>query len=542
MESANRPKTKAELLLIVEKLIQENAEYRKENAEYRRENDSLKNDNRNLRNNNYFLEEILKARERMLFGRKSEKLTDDEMQDWLFDEPEFVVEKKSTQREETIEIPAHARKKRGRKAIPDNLPRREIIHDISEEEKKCSCCGRSRPRIGEDVSEELEYKPAELIVNKHVYVKYGPCSCKNETSSPVIMRAPQVSRLVPGGMAGPGLLAHLATCKYADGLPFYRMERIFKRLGIDYSRQTMCNQMIAVSRACQDVIDLMWKEVRAGPLLQLDETTVQVLHEPERSASQKSYMWVTVGYHKETKVVLFHYHPSRSGEVAKTLTDGYRGYIQTDGYAAYTAVGEREGIIHIGCWAHARRKFFEAKADILIPGLSDRALALIAKIFAIDNKCLEAKKDLVDSEFIERRRKQTKPVLDELKTLVDSNIATVPEQSNLGKALAYLSCQWPKLIRYLEQPFLRPDNNQAENAIRPFVIGRKNWLFSNTPLGAHASAAIYSLVETARANKLEPYSYLKYLFTLIPKTPHEQLSMLLPNRIDPLVLDRTVEN
>jgi transposase len=251
-------------------------------------------------------------------------------------------------------------------------------------------------------------------------------------------------------------------------------------------------------------------------------------------------MWVTVGYYEEKKVILFHYHPSRSGEVARKLTDGYRGYIQTDGYAAYTAVGEREGIHHVGCWAHARRKFFDAKADIQIPGLAERALALIAKLFAVDNKCLESKKDLADSEFIERRRKQSKPVLDELKTLVDSNISKVPEGFNLWKAFVYVSGQWPKLIRYLEQSFLRPDNNAAENAIRPFVIGRKNWLFANTPLGAHASAAIYSLVETARANNLEPYVYLKFLFTMIPVTSYEQLPTLLPNRIDPLVLNETV--
>jgi transposase len=529
------PQTKAGLLEYIEKLIQEINRYEKENLR-------LGNDNHKLELDNFWLHEQLEARNRRLFGRSSEKLTAEEIKGWLFNELELTVaEAKPEVEEETIEVPEHTRRKPGRRPLSPTLPRHEIEHDLPPEEKACPGCGKERPRIGEDVTEELEYKPAELYVNRHVYPKYGPCGCEQSQSDPkarAIESAPYVKRLIPGGLAGPGLLAHLATCKFADGLPFYRMEKILKRYGVDYSRATMCYQMISVSRACQDILELMWKDVRGSPLLHLDETPVQVLREPEREAGQKSYMWVTVGRHEGKKIVLFHYHPSRSGAVAEELTKGYRGYIQTDGYAAYSAVGEREGIVHVGCWAHARRKFFEALGEQRHPGLARRAIVMIGKLFAIDKKLLALLENgkISEIEFVDKRRHRSLPVLTEFKGWLDAHIAEVTPKSDLGKALHYASSQWPKLLRYLDHAFLRPDNNTVENAIRPFVIGRNNWLFANTPLGAHASAALYSLVETAKANGLDPNAYLKYLFTMLPVTPKEKLLALLPHRIDPALL------
>jgi transposase len=336
IDSNQLPQTKEGLLEYIETLIQKN----KINEDVI---ERLKQDNKTLTVNVLWLEEQLAARNRKLFGRSSEKLSAAEIKGWLFDEAELTVTEEKPEvevEEETVEVPAHTRKKPGRRKLPAALPRRDIVHDLPVEEKACACCGKERPRIGEDATEELEYVPAKLMVNRHVYPKYGPCGCEQSKADETIrsiVSSPAVKRLIPGGLAGPGLLAHLATCKFADGLPFYRMEKILARYGIEYPRSTMCRQMIAVSRACQDLLKLMWEDARGSPLLHLDETTVQVLKEPERSASQKSYMWVTVGYRQGKKIVLFHYHQSRSKAVAEELTKGYRGYIQTDGYAAYSA-------------------------------------------------------------------------------------------------------------------------------------------------------------------------------------------------------------
>ncbi len=531
------PQTKEGLLDYVEELLQ------KYNA-CENEITSLKSDNKKLSLEVLWLEERLAARDRKLFGRSSEKLSDEEIKGWLFDEAELTVTEEKPEvevEEETVEVPAHVRKKPGRRKLSGLLPTRDELHDLSPEEKKCACCGKERPRIGEETTKELEYVPAKVEVIRHVYPKYGPCSCERSKADATIrpiVTAPAVKRLIPGGMAGPGLLAYLATCKFADGLPFYRMEKILARSGIDYPRATMCGQMIAGSRACQDILKLMWEDARGSPVLHLDETTVQVLKEPERSASQKSYMWVTVGYHQGKKIVLFHYHQSRSKPVAEHLTERYRGFIQTDGYAAYNAVGKREGITHVGCWGHARRDFFEAQKGKRQPSLARRALILIGKLFAIDKKyrALWESGKLSADEFVAKRRKQSLPVLAQIKAFVEAHIAEATPSSHLGQAMGYVTNQWEKLIRYLDHPFLHPDNNIVENAIRPFVVGRKNWLFADTPLGAHASAALYSLIETAKANGLDPYAYLKYLFTMLPVTPKEKLIDLLPHRLDPSLL------
>jgi transposase len=543
IDAENLPEKRAELVLLVERMIRDNNEYKNkneslanDNLKLEKDNEKLGIDNLKLANDNLWLNEQLKARNRRIFGRSSEKLSAEEMNGWLFDELEVTVtEEKPEVEEETIEVPARARKKPGRRPLPSTLPRRKELHDLCAPEKSCSCCGKERPRIGEDVTEELEYVPAQLYVKRHVYPKYGPCGCKKNkagVNTRTVVSAPYLKRLIPGGLAGPGLLAHLATCKFADGLPFYRMEKILERYGVEYPRATMCNQMISVSRACQDVLGLMWEDARSSPLLHLDETTVQVLNEPGREASQKSYMWVTVGYYEGKKVILFHYHPTRSGEVAKRLTEGYQGYIQTDGYAAYNAVGKQKGITHVGCWAHVRRKFFDAKGNSESPGLAKQALSMIGKLFTIDKKLLSLEGKISAAEFVRTRRFRSLPVLKKFKTWVDMHIDEVAPSLDLGRAMAYVRSQWPQLTRYLEQAYIRPDNNAVENAIRPFVIGRKNWLFANTPLGAHASAALYSLIETAKANSLDPYSYLKFLFERIPAATRGDLPALLPHRVD----------
>ncbi len=493
------------------------------------------------------MEEKLLILQSRFFARKTEKLSkEDDEQGRLFDEAEEWGDKASTEesqdkeevQEEEIVIKEHSRKKKGRKPIPENLPREEVVHDLTDEEKQCACCNEKRPLLGEEVTEELDIIPAQIKVLKHVRKKYGPCKCagsKENNEKPIII-ASKPARIIPGSIASAGLLAYVLTNKFVDALPFYRQEKIFKRINVEVSRATMSNWTISTARACGDLIDLLWELVRESPLIQMDETTLQVINEPDKSINSKSYMWVTLGYLDGKKIVLFHYHSSRRKEVVSNLLKNYSGYLQTDGYAGYNEVGARPGMFHVGCFAHARRYFMDAKKVHKKKSSADMAISFIRDIYRIEKK-LRAKLDeeeISSEDFVLQRRKEVEPVLEKFHKWLLKKVVEVVPGSLLGKAINYTLNEWNKLIRYLDLEILTPDNNRSENAIRPFVIGRKNWLFSNNPRGAHSSATIYSLIETAKANGLEPYRYLRYIFTKIPLAKsRDDLIKLLPMNLTP---------
>ncbi|MGE5797880.1 MAG: IS66 family transposase, partial [Ignavibacteria bacterium] len=438
------------------------------------------------------------------FGKSSEKTTDlDQGQKLLFNEAEDgsviePVDDKTENKDEFITVPEHKRKKTGRKPIPANIPREERLHDLPEEEKKCSCCGKERPRINEHTAEELDIIPAEIKAIKHIYPIYGPCACEASRTKeePEVIQAPAVPRIIPKSIVAPGLLAHILVSKFCDSLPFYRQEKMFDRIGIGIGRANMCNWTIQASSASGDILEMMWQDSLCSELVQMDETTVQVLKEPGRAAESKSYMWVTVGYKGDKKIILYHYHPSRSQQIPLTLLKGYTGYLQTDGYEGYDAAMKAlPDIIHVGCFAHARRKFVEAGCAGKNPGATHVALAYIQEIYKIEK--ILRNQGLAADEFVAGRKQKVIPVLEKFHDWLVLKREQVPPSLKLGGAINYTLNEWPKLIRYLDAACLTPDNNRAENAIRPFVLGRKNWLFSDTPLGAHASAAFYSIIETA---------------------------------------------
>jgi transposase len=260
----------------------------------------------------------------------------------------------------------------------------------------------------------------------------------------------------------------------------------------------------------------------------MDETPLQVLHEPNRPAESKSYMWVRVGSKGDgRRIVLYNYSPHRSSEVAESLLKGYKGALQTDGYSGYNSVSAWKGIWHVGCTLHSRRKFFEAHVGAKEKGHAKTGLKYIKKLYRIEHELRD--RDLSDEEFVVARRKAAAPVLREFKKWMESMATTVPPQSLLGQAVSYTLSEYRRLVRYLKYAYLTPDNNVAEQAIRPFALGRKNWLFANTPLGAHASAAMFSLVETAKANNLDPSHFLCRLFEELPEADiEEKLEKLLP--------------
>lgn len=492
----------------------------------------------NLRSKYDLLEEQFRLLKNTLYGRKSEKYVAEEStpQISLFNEAEEVAKTSaSEEKAEEVTATAYKRAKGGRRPLPPELPRVEVIHDLSESEKICGC-SEELSRIGSEVSEKLDIVPAKMQVIRNIRYKYACNSCEGvESEGGAVKIAPLPPQLIPQGIATPGLVAHVATSKYADSLPLYRQEEIFERLGVELGRATMANWMIDVGNRCEPLMVLFQKEIRSGPLINMDETPVQVLNEPGRSNTSKSYMWVFRGGDVKRPTLVFHYDPSRSGDVPKKYLDGYQGYIQTDGYQGYNAIGEHPGIVHLGCWVHVRRKFMDVIKAIAKGGKkkghADTAIEYIRQIYAIESEA--DVKELTAVERYQLRQKKSVPLLREIRKWLDDISPKAPPQSFLGKAVTYTLNQWERLERYTLDGLLRPDNNRAENAIRPFVVGRKNWLFAGHPRGADASATIYSLIVTAKANDLEPYRYLRYLFELLPMAATEaDYKALLPQYVD----------
>jgi transposase len=487
-----------------------------------------------------YLEEQLRLLRNELFGRKSEKPPrQDQDQIPLFGEPEQQKEADlPEQKEKTVDVPAHRRKKGGRKPLPENLPRVDVVHDISDEEKMCAC-GHMMSRIGHDECEKLDYIPAKIQVIRHIRPKYACKHCEGvESDGPTVKIAPPAIQLIPKSIATEGLLAHIFTSKFADGLPLYRQQKIFARHGLELSRSTMAGWAIEASNRCRPLMELLAAEIRGGPVINVDETTLQVLKEPGRRNTSKSYMWLYRGGLPEKPVLVYQYASIRSGQVAQDFIGDFEGYLQADAFSGYDRFEKNSKIRLMGCWAHARRKFFDvvkAKKKIRSKSknpksLADEALSFIKELYKIEKQARE--KEMDRSEIYQLRQEQAVDVLDNFEQWLDEKSPIVPPKSLLGKAIAYARNNWSRLTVYVEDGLLKPDNNAAENAIRPFVVGRKNWLFAGHPRGADANATFFSLIETAKANNLEPYSYLRYIFEQLPQTNESDYTKLLPINID----------
>ena len=432
----------------------------------------------------------------------------------LFNEAESIADANVDDDEEsnTVEIATHRRKRGGRKPLPSELPRIDVVYELPESERLCEHDGATLKVIGEVATEQLDIIPAKVQVIRHIRKKYA-CPCCDRT----IKTASMPAQPIPKSMVSPGLLAYIITNKFVDALPLYRQERIFDRIGIELSRSNLANWVIRAGQLVQPLINLMRGRLWAHDYVQMDESTVQVLKEPGKAPQSQSYIWVQRGGPPDAPLLLYDYDPSRSQTVPLRLLEDYAGYLQTDGYAGYDAVvAQQPGIIQLGCFAHARRKFDEAikgQSKKRKSTLAWRGLKFIQKLYEIER----AYKDAKPEARYRARQDQAQPVLNELRKWLDEALPQVPPETLTGKALTYLNNQWPQLIRYLDDGRLHIDNNLVENAIRPFVVGRKNFLFCDTVRGANASANLYSLIETARANNMEPYSYLRRVLTELPR-------------------------
>lgn len=472
------------------------------------------------------------------YGPSSErKIVEPQEQANLFNEAEAAAGEAPAEEKQTI---TYERKKGGRRALPEDLPRIEEVHDIPEEEKVCGC-GNSLSHIGEEVTEQLDIVPRQCRVIRHIRLKYACRQCEGtESDKGAVQIAPVPVQLLPKTIATAGLIASVVVEKFADGLPLYRQAARFSREGIEISRGTLSNWVVKVGERCGPLIEILKQDLRAGPLINADETPVQVLNEPGRANTSKSYMWVfRGGMSPPGSVVIFEYRPTRSAEeIIKEYLTEYTGHVQTDGYIGYESLSGLS-VRHAGCWAHVRRKFVEVvqavekarKGKERRAGSADEAVLKIRRLYEIERRGKEQK--LMGTALVQFRREHALPLLEEFHDWLKARIGSTPPTGLLGAAMSYTLKQWTRLVVYVDDPHVGLDNNAAENAIRPFAIGRKNWLFAGSPSGARSSATLYSLVETAKANGLEPYRYLRFLFERLPyaKTP-EDYKKLAPPHLD----------
>lgn len=456
------------------------------------------------------------------FSTSSEKNI---LQSDLFDEPGIqLTGELKDQLDDSIEVQSYTRKKHPvRRPIPKDIPREIIIHDISEAEKICHC-GVSLVKIGEEISEQIKYIPAQLSAIQYVRPKYACKPCQEN-----VKIAPMPSLLLPKSIASPELVAYTIIAKYCDHIPLYRQEAIWERLGIDMPRSSLCGWILKVSELCEPLIKLMQKQIITGDYVQADETTVQVLDEVGRDNKTKSYMWCYRGG-GEKPIVVYEYQPTRGGYHAEEFLNGFKGYLQSDAYSGYNFADKHEEIVKIGCMAHARRKFADIVKITKSNGLAHEAIKFFRAIYKIEKEANE--NNLSCEKRFNLRNEKAKPILEAFKIWLDTYLTKTPMQSKIHDAIRYTLSNWEYLTNYLKDGRIEIDNNLIENAIRPFALGRKNWLFNGSPSGAKAGAIFYSLIETCKANQIEPYKYFSMMLQHIRQCKNDDnYHKLLPQSI-----------
>jgi len=494
-----------------------------------------------------YLKHDIKVLRKKIFGSSSEKMKDPMVQDNFFNDFELCSQDIEVEELDALENEAppnpSPRKKSGRKPLPKTLPRKVIEHDLSDEEKSCSCCGNDMDCIGNKVSEELEYQPAKFTVIENRRKQYTCKSCNQEShNAPAVIKiAKKPKKLIPKSIATPSLLAAIIVAKFADHLPLYRLERIFQRESIHLPRQTMSQWSIKVSKAVIPLVNLLQENILSYDVAFADETTLQVLKEPGRKAQTKSYIWCFVGGPVGRRSIIYQYHQRRKAEAAEEFFEDYQGAIHCDGYSGYNQLISSKQITGINCMAHVRRKFMEALPNGKEKGVSGRVVKLIRVLYKIESalKVANASPDTIKKIRLDK----SKPLLDRLKKYLDEKKRVVPKNSPVGKAINYTLKRWDYFITYLNDGRFEIDNSRSERAIKPFVMGRKAWLFANTPLGAHSSARLYTLIESAKANRVEPRAYLEYIFKELPSCEFvEDYEALLPWRLTDRLPEYNIEH
>lgn len=505
-----------------------------------KQRDSLVGELRVTRTERDLLKERLNKFLRKLFEARSEALSN--QNDLFFNEAEVDGAASQPAEEEpvnepTIDIPAHQRKvRRGRKPLDPALPREVVRHELPEADRVCPHDGSALEEIGVEASEQLDIIPQQVRVIRHERVKYA-CPCCDGT----IKLATRPQQIIPRGLLTEAAQAWVVTAKYDDGMPLYRIAALMGRFGGScFNRNTLAATVIKLGQGVQPLFNLMKDRLLESRVVYGDETHLQVLKEPGRAAQSKSWLWAQGTDHSGIDgtgppIRLYSYTTGRSTQAAAGVWAGMRegAVLMSDGYEVYDEIARSQRLTHLACWAHCRRYWMEAlqalpRAARTREQPAAQALELIAKLYEVEKRV----KANTPQERHVIRQQDSVPVLAMIEVLVQRHQHAVLPQSALGKALHYTASQWAKLTRYVHDGAWPIDNNACENAIRPFVVGRKGWLFSDTPAGAQASANLYSLLQTCRANGVNTYEYLRALFTALPKaTTADDYEALLPWRI-----------
>jgi transposase len=463
------------------------------------------------------------------FGSSSERFVDTLLQGCLFNEAELeVTQAKQTTEEEANDkvtvVASHSRKKQTgtRKPLPEFLPRKQVIHDLNEADKQCAC-GCTLQAIGEVKTEQLEIIPAQLFVIEHIQKKYACKGCEQ-----TVKTAKKPKQPIPKSMAGPGLLAHILSEKFEFHLPLYRQEQRLQRIGIDIPRTTLSQWVIKCAKLLQPLANLLEDEILNHDVAYADETTIQVLKEPNKKAQSKSYLWLYSGGPPERFVHVCHYHPGRQHSHAIEFFDGVKGYLHCDGYQAYDRLSEiNPNIKQVGCWFHVRRKFVEAAKVGKKARHAQWFVKQIQVLAMIERRCTD--QQLTSEKRQQAREEQAKPVIEAIKSKLLELKPITPATGRLGLAINYALSQWSKLETYLGDGRLEMSNNRSERAIKSFAVGRKNWLFATSVDGAKSSAVIFSLIETCKAHQINPARWLHYALAKLPACDTvESFEALLP--------------
>ena len=473
----------------------------------------------------YYEQQILLARMHR-FGSSSEKTPGQIHFESIFNEAEEQADQSLT--EPVYEQVTSKRKKRVGKKGEDlsGILTERIDYELPESERICPECGELMNDIGVTTRDELVIIPAKVVHKEHAVHAYGCANCKKQNAPTPIIRAEAPEPLICGSMASPSAVAHIAVQKYVNGIPLYRQEKGLSYDNVNLSRQTMANWIIYCAVNYLTAIYFMLiSYLRKENIFHADETTFQVLHEPGREAQTKSFEWLyRTGRYSEHQIVIYNYQETRSKNHPKAFLKDFKGYLHTDGYQGYHDLPPE--ITVVGCWYHARsywRKLYETiKEEIRDGSIAERGLVYINLLFAYE----EEFHDMTPDERYKRRLKFSKPVSDEFFTWIGT-ISALPK-SLLGDAITYALSQRVYLENVYLDGRLELSNNRAERSIKPFVQGRKQWLFANTPNGAEASSIFYSIIETAKANNLHPFHYLCYLLDALPKRSTSNLESLLP--------------
>lgn len=462
---------------------------------------------------------------RHVFGQRRERFVDDPRQGKLFeiDDTETGDDEGKNEEPSDSDLSSPRRRGHGRRRLPESLPRRRIVHELSEQERLCPCCGKLRVKVSEEISEQLEFQPASFYVQQHVRYTYA---CQEEECSSNMATAAKPPQPIEKGLAGPGLLSFVATSKLAEHLPLNRLEDVTCRFGIHIARSTLCDWMAACAKLVQPLYDLMIHLALQSKVLGTDDTTVPV-RDDDLTRTRTGYFWAYVG-DEAHPYIYYDFTASHSRDGPMKFLQGFEGYLQADAYAGYPEIAlQSEGKVkHAGCWSHARR-YFDRARDKAPSQAVHQGLAYIQRLYNVEHEA----DDLFPEERLSLRRKKSAGILNEFHGWLRQQAAVVVPQNPLAEAINYTLNQWDSLCVFLEDADIPLDNNRTENALRQQVLGRVNWLFVGSDRGGDTAAVMYTLVATCKRLRVDPFAYMRDVFTRLPQTTDDQqLQELLPDR------------